>query len=260
MTSKGNSYSCESKSLRHTGECQYPTDYDKINSSLFFMENTLQETQSIVSAPGLHDADFSLTETILWEHCCGYWLLPEHLARLKSSAAQFSCQLDETRLTQELDKVVTGLGPAPHKVHVLLGQNGDLSVSVEALTETRAPVRAQLAKHPIDVDDAFLYHNTTRRQLYEQAKAEMPGVDEVLLWNSKGEVTESCTSNIVVEIDEKYYTPPITCGLLPGTYRASLLADGGLHERVIAVAQLQDCTKIYLINSLVGWRDVELIP
>ena len=219
----------------------------------------MQETHSMKRTSHSPDADFAFAETILWEHCCGYWLLEEHLQRLKTSAAYFSCPVDEINLTHQLDQVVTGLDPAPHKVCVLLNQNGKASISVEAFTETRAPVRAGLAKHAIDINDIFLYHNTTHRQAYDQAWADMTGVDEVLLWNSKGEVTESCTSNIVVEINEKYYTPPLSCGLLAGTYRASLLEEGNLYERIILVDQLQDSTKIFLINSLVGWREVKLI-
>ena len=220
----------------------------------------MKETHSKENVTSLPEAEFSLTETILWEHCCGYWLLPEHLARLKASAAHFSWQYDETELAQQLDTIVEGLDPHTHKVHLLLNQNGEVSLSVESADETRAPVRARLSKQCIDVDNVFLYHNTTHRKIYDEAYTDVSGVDEVLLWNSKGEVTESCTANIVVETEEQYYTPPVSCGLLPGTYRANLLQEGSLKERPISIDQLQDDSKIFLINSLVGWREVKFTP
>ena len=47
------------------------------------------ETQALATSVKSNIPDFALVEAILWEHCCGFWLLPEHLARLKTSAAHF---------------------------------------------------------------------------------------------------------------------------------------------------------------------------
>lgn len=204
--------------------------------------------------------EFSLVESILWDHCCGFWLLPEHLARLSASAAHFDFQYDENALLQKLDTVVKDLGRLPHKIHVLVNQNGEVALSSESAGEDRTAVHAGLAKQPIDTGNIFLYHKTTQRQAYDEAAAGMPEYDEVLLWNSKGEITESCTSNIVVELAGQYYTPPVSCGLLPGTCRARLLQEGRLIESPVAVDQLQNYTKIYLINSVIGWREVNFNP
>ena len=47
-----------------------------------------------------------------------------------------------------------------------------------------------------------------------------------MLWNERGEVTESTIANVVVEIDGVRYTPPLACGLLGGTFRGELLGVG----------------------------------
>jgi len=219
----------------------------------------LQDTQTKDSVLRESDSDFSLVETILWESCCGFWLLPEHLARLKSSAEHFSWQYDEKDIQQQLDICVDGLDRAPHLIRVLVDKNGNVILSIELSSENRTAVRAGLAKQCIDVENDFIYHKTTRREIYEDAAAGMSEVDEVLLWNAKGEVTESCTSNILFELEDKMYTPPASCGLLSGTLRANLLEEGSIEERPIHTHQLQDCTKIYLINSAIGWREVIFI-
>lgn len=210
------------------------------------------------------EPEFSLKESILWEHCCGYWLLPEHLKRLRGSAAFFSRRYDEKYLKDRLDEITRGLKPRPHVIHVEVDCEGAVKLSTEPSSEDRSPVRARLAKQCIDAGNVFLYHNTTHRQVYDEAAAGMSGVDEVLLWNDRGEVTESCTANVVVELYGRYITPPVSCGLLPGVYRASLLQEGRYIERPITIDQLQDCTKLYLINSVIGWREVsntaELVP
>jgi para-aminobenzoate synthetase/4-amino-4-deoxychorismate lyase len=59
-------------------------------------------------------------------------------------------------------------------------------------------------------------------------------------------------------MDGKLFTPPIACGLLLGTFRAHLLETGQVAERVIRVAELKDCTKIYLVNSVRKWQRVTL--
>jgi hypothetical protein len=60
--------------------------------------------------------------------------------------------------------------------------------------------RVTLAQHPIDSGDVFLYHKISRRAIYEQARAEQPACDDVILWNERGEITESCSANVVIPL------------------------------------------------------------
>ena len=59
----------------------------------------------------------------------------------------------------------------------------------------RAPVRAA---------DALLYHKTTARAVYDDARAatrvDERGLLDVLLWNEEGGVTEFALGNVVVEV------------------------------------------------------------
>jgi para-aminobenzoate synthetase/4-amino-4-deoxychorismate lyase len=54
------------------------------------------------------------------------------------------------------------------------------------------------------------------------------------------------------------YTPPLHCGLLPGTFRQYLLDNHVIEERAIAIKELGEADKIYLINSVRKWIEVEL--
>lgn len=55
-------------------------------------------------------------------------------------------------------------------------------------------------------------------------------------------------------------TPPVTCGLLPGTYRAFLVRRGVIGEAVISREDLQRSPRIYLVNAVRKWRKAELLP
>jgi para-aminobenzoate synthetase/4-amino-4-deoxychorismate lyase len=72
----------------------------------------------------------------------------------------------------------------------------------------------------------------------------------VILWNERGEITETKIANIAVELDGKLYTPPITSGLLDGCYRRALLERGEITERVVMKEELARATRIVLLNSV----------
>ena len=112
---------------------------------------------------------------------------------------------------------------------------------------------------PIDPSDPFVLHKTTHRVVYETARRSRTDVDDVLLWNGRGEVTESTIANVVAEIDGVRYTPPVHCGLLAGTFRAEQLDAGTIRERVLTKADVASASRLWLINSVRGWVDASLI-
>ena len=75
----------------------------------------------------------------------------------------------------------------------------------------------------------------------------------MLLWNERGEITETTTGNLVVKIGSELYTPPVTCGLLPGTFRRNLLEQRKITEKVIHRSDMNEISSMWMINSLRGW-------
>ncbi len=207
---------------------------------------------------------FSLLESLLWEPETGYFLLDRHIERLMESAEYFGIAVDETAVREILGAGGWGLGVGqpPLKVRLLVARNGNLTVQAVPLSQGARvePIRVGLAAEPVDSDDIWLYHKTTRRDVYDQARADSPAFDEVILWNERGEITEATTANVVVELDGRLWTPPVESGLLAGTFRAELLAQDEIAERVIPVEELQRCSQIWLINSVRGWQTAELVP
>ena len=116
-----------------------------------------------------------------------------------------------------------------------------------------------LAASPIDSANPFLYHKTTNRTIYDDAIAARPGFEDVLLYNERGEVTESTIANLVVEIGGALLTPPIACGLLPGTLRAHLLEEGRIREKVLSLDDVRGASRCYLLNSVRGFHPVSVI-
>jgi para-aminobenzoate synthetase/4-amino-4-deoxychorismate lyase len=206
------------------------------------------------------EPEFSLLESILWTPEQGYALLDYHLKRLSGSANYFDFRFNLEKIRESLDQEAEHLDEKPHKVRLLLSRKGEIKIESGVITPPPkdAVKRVCIAKTPIDTSNDFLYHKTTHRDVYEKARAECPGFDDVILWNERGEATESTVANIVVEIDGALYTPPVSCGLLPGTWRAFMLDRGELKERVITLEELKCSSQIHLINSIRGMERVIL--
>ena len=201
---------------------------------------------------------FQLLETMRWSPDGGVYLLDRHLARLQASAVYFGFVMDREAIESALDAALNGLS-GPAKVRLLVGRDGRADIQVLGVEDTPEPLTAALAAEPVDRTDVFLYHKTTRRAAYERARASRPDADVVLLWNGAGEVTEATIFNLVAQIDGRKVTPPVDCGLLPGTIRAELLESGGIEEQRVTLAHLRDATALWGINSVVGWRRLTFI-
>ena len=220
-----------------------------------------QECQIKAQVLTLNQPDFSLLETILWQPDHGYFVLDYHLQRLQASAIYFDFNLDINSLKTQLDKLTKTFLNQAYKVRLLLDSCGEITYQTMPLSSVNNQefVKLGMCSTPVDSNNLFLYHKTTNRQVYETAKAAFPDCDDVLLWNERGEITETCIGNIVVELNGELLTPPVKCGLLAGTFRADLLEKGKIREEIITMEMLKYSDRIYIINSVQKWREAVLI-
>jgi len=204
---------------------------------------------------------FQLLETLLWEPDGGYFLLAAHLERLANTAIYFQVPLDRSAIETCLTERARALTESS-KIRLRVALDGRFTVEVEALArEIRPdPVPVGLAREPVDSNAIWLYHKTTRREVYAAARASRPDCAEVILWNERGELTEASTANLALDLDGAWVTPPVTSGLLAGTFRDWLLAAGQIRERVLTRADLPRARRIALVNSVRRWREAVLIP
>ena len=201
------------------------------------------------------DPPFSLLETMLWQPRRGFRLLDLHLARLADSADYFDIPLDPAAMRRALDAAAAGWPPRPHRVRLLVDADGTPSVEAAPFDPRaeRRTWRLAPAAGPVDSADRFLRHKTTRRSAYDHARAARPGFDDVILWNERGEITESTLANVAVRIDGAWITPAASCGLLRGTMRERLLRRGTIREGIVLRDDLSRAGDILLFNSLRGW-------
>ncbi len=201
---------------------------------------------------------FALFETLLWEPARGYFLLDRHLDRLGDSAAYFDFAWDREAAATRLIEAAMAFSGEPMRVRLELASDGRLGVAPALLVPTRVRWRAALALRSVDSSDPFLFHKTTRRAPYEDARRERPDADEMILRNERDELTEGTRTNLVARLGDRLVTPPLECGLLAGTFRAELLARGRIVEGVLRPPDLVRAGALYLINSVRRWVPANL--
>ncbi len=195
-------------------------------------EECLVKSRFLQVAP----VEFQLFESLLLEDG-EYFLLERHLERLRDSAEYFGFKFCEDEIISALERIAEN-----GKVRLTLWKDGRIETEVSAI-EPLERRRVALATEAVDSSDRFLFHKTTKR----------PYGGDVIFWNERGEITESTIANVVVRIDGELYTPPVESGLLAGTFRNQLLAEGKIRERVITIEELKNAKEFFLINSVRKW-------
>lgn len=223
-------------------------------------EREYQETQLKARVLQAAPPPMRLLETLLWEPGSGCVLLDEHLQRLAASARYFNYPLDASLLRQQLFRALAAQYRQRLRVRLLLDRHGQVELQFFALPRQRRtqPLRLAVARTAVHSHDVLLYHKTDLRQRYELLRQQAAPADDVLMVNERGELTETTVANVVIYQHGRWLTPPVECGLLPGTFRRRLLEQGRIHEQVLRIEQLSPATLIYTINSLHGWRWAQL--
>jgi para-aminobenzoate synthetase / 4-amino-4-deoxychorismate lyase len=202
---------------------------------------------------------FNLLETILLQDG-SYTLLHRHLKRLKESADYFLIPFRKKEIAQALEMAGLASPQGSFRVRLLVSHEGTPRTESFPLDKTDGTkrVRLGLARAPVSSKDVFLFHKTTSRAVYEDRLRQRPDCDDVVLFNERGELTETTRANLVLEIDGMLLTPPRSCGLLAGTFRQELLDSGTLTEKVLYREDLTRAARILLINSVHGWMEAEV--
>lgn len=206
--------------------------------------------------------DFGLIETFRWSSAAGFVRLALHLERLESSAGRLGFCFDRAAIDQRLSDLAGRLdGAGDGRVRLLLQRSGEFTLTAAPITPSPArPMRVCVSTHRTDAGDPCLRHKTTRRALYDAAfqRAEASGFDEVLFLNQRGEVTEASRNSLFAELDGRLVTPALSCGLLPGVLRRTLIDQGGAAEAVLTLADLARASALFMGNSLHGLRPMAL--
>ncbi|MDD7972641.1 aminotransferase class IV family protein [Roseinatronobacter sp. HJB301] len=139
---------------------------------------------------------------------------PLHLARLQAGARALGWPCPEPDVT----------GPAhPARLRLTLDAGGRLDVETHPLPPVATHWHVGLAQQRLCSVDPWLRIKSTRRAIYDTARAALPaGLDELILLNERDEVCDGTITTVFFDRGDGLRTPPLSAGLLPGVLRAAL--------------------------------------
>lgn len=207
---------------------------------------------------------FSLFETMHASRPDGCRHLARHLRRLRSSAHYFGFPCNAQLITQALQGFCDDLPPeGAFRLRLSLHADGTFTLNSAGLHPLPGTVKVLIAPQLANADPLFLRHKTTLRTQYDHAwqEAEKQGAFDMLFCNRHGNVTEGGRSNLFIQQNGQWFTPPVSDGLLPGVMRAVLLEDPLMHalEKSLTLDDVIRAEKIMLCNSLRGAFKVDVI-
>jgi len=218
------------------------------------------DNEKASSASHLH-----LIEAMQGTRAHGIRHVARHLHRLQQSAEALEFRLNRTQAQAQLNAECAALpSDAPHRIRLTLQRDGRIAVATSALAPlARADdgtVTLLFADRygftPTSAEDRLLHHKTSRRDGYDRAwqRAERLHAFDMLFFNDRGELTEGGRSNVFVKCDGRWWTPPLSSGVLPGIMRSVLLEDTALNasERVLRREDLPHAQAWLVCNAVRG--------
>jgi len=199
--------------------------------------------------------EFQLVETMRVSEHGEVRQLDRHLGRLNRSAEFFSFKCDLAKMRDDILRAVPCDGN-PVCLRLMLSKGGESNLESGTLPAGYAQ-RLMLSSVSVNSGDVFLYHKTTNRGIYDQARRECDEQTDAILINERGEITETTIMNVAVFRDGRWITPRTSCGLLPGIMREELLERGEIVEGVVPGSQLRSGELIRCFNALRGVFDVK---
>lgn len=179
-----------------------------------------------------------------------------HLKRLEESASYFLFKYNEEIVIKSLkDELSKYDSSKDYKVKLILNKWGSVNIEVSDISTTPGKINVIISDKIISAENRFQYFKTTNRDLYdsEYKKYSEEGFFDVIFINEKNQVAEGSRTNIFINKCGLLYTPPISCGILPGVFRKYWLRRNiNIKEEVLFKDDLLVADDIILTNSLRG--------
>ncbi len=206
--------------------------------------------------------DFEILETLALKD--GRWQnWPLHWARLQIAAQHFRYPLMQMQLEHDLQQLQQSQPMGHWRVRLALNASGQIDITSHGLHDSLQPVQLQLAGSPLSnalAHSEWVRFKTSRRGHYEAYQPQDAAVFDTVLYNENREITECTRGNIAMQLDGRWVTPPLSCGLLPGVGRALALSQGRAVEQVVTLDDVPRVTAWAFVNSLRGWLEARLTP
>jgi branched-chain amino acid aminotransferase len=196
-------------------------------------------------------------------------LLPLHLLRLETSAAQLGIPFNAARARAGVAAVADTCSPTGEYAMRLTLTRGPaeqrsyqppqeptptLVIAAHAYRRPGGPLSAVTAPWRVNADSTLAKHKTLSalEKVLARAHASTAGCDEALLLNTAGRVAEGAASNLFAVKKGLWLTPALSEGCLPGVMRRRVIDLTHAVEWRLTPEDLYQADAVYLTNALMG--------
>jgi len=188
-----------------------------------------------------------------------------HLARLADSALALGIPCSISDINKVIEIACANCSSnTDYRLRLDLDHAGKPSYQISPISPLQESVKIFWASDILPCSsDAILHsgnvllrHKVSSRTIYDQAwkLAEGLGGFDALFINEQGFVTEGGRSSVFINTGDRWLTPPVSAGLLPGVMRSIILNDPqwNAHEANLTIDDLRNAKEIILSNALRG--------
>lgn len=206
-----------------------------------------------------HTSAFELIETMrIDRNNVPQAMLKLHHQRMKHSASVLGFAWDDETFVRAIRSACARIRSDDARLRVSLTCDGKFQTQIAPLESLSEVLDFAIHLERTHSQNPMLRHKTTMRHTYNRALAQAKSqrLFDYIFLNEKGEVTEGARSCIFVQLNAQWYTPPLSCGVLPSVQRAYALNDASFNaqERVLTLDDLRQAQAIRLGNALYGLR------
>ena len=184
--------------------------------------------------------------------------LDEHLSRINKSIVDLGLNIDKLEKDEVFQYLNNNKNIFEYEVlKMVLSEKNRLFLKREYTYTEKDYQRAfslNISEARRNESSIFTFHKTLNYgdNILEKRKSKKLGYDEPIFLNSKNQITEGATNNIFVVVEDKIYTPKLSCGLLNGIVREYIISNYDIIESEIDLEFLDNADEIFLTNSLFG--------
>lgn len=185
-------------------------------------------------------------------------LLAAHLRRYRDSAAALGYAWSDW----EPEALAHASAATDSVLRAEIDAWGIVQWSARALPGARGTLNVAVSRITRDTSNPLLQFKNTSRMLYHDAadEAKRLGADYVLIRSHADRLTETSIHTLLYRFEGRWWTPPLSDGLLAGVVRAELLRRFLVEERSLTNEEARSRPRIALCNAVVGviparWMD-----
>ncbi len=179
------------------------------------------------------------------------WAMSRHMRRAVSSAQQNGFRIPSEDLVRSLVEELCLTEQYPvGLLRLSFGNNGNWSavhLPYEPVTHG-AKLLTYDKEIAVQGQPVKSYPYSHRLEILEAIKG--LGADEAIVCNDKEKVCEGSVTNLLLRINGKWVTPPISDGVLPGVMRALVIEYCGVSVRSVDRSEIPLVQSAFLLSSL----------